>query len=886
MNEFMKRQHLKRIVIIFILLQMMLSPLTVYAHEAVYLQVLIDPNNKKYVSEILTDHPGWSKEGQHIEAKTGNFTDLQNEADKPLKGVVLNSSTLENFKEGEITKLDEKDNRLTENGVDNGLIFTFPAKEEGWFGGKNNASDVDTERAYEIAEKLVASLNGILRTVNDGYKFENDEQLRLTSIYIRPNDSGIALVPAKSGKTYKIVYATEMENTNTKTTNELNEQLKNGGINEGSLFDYFPRSDSNGNLYAYVYEYKDSNTPITQIHDFIYAMPKGYIEVNRKQIIENNYDFINNNQDTAWINIHQLSRQANFNLVNHGFMAGKSGFESAQNWLEKTVYSLISGIFYQLRSLLGLYDTEELVFNEGLRGTKLYNDGMMSQDWWTVVLRYHLIFQAIAWTLIIGAVIKILIQMNFSTINPSMKISIMETLQKLFVVGFLLVTIIPLTQLMASLNNAVVEIFATQVDWSDSARVANHSGMIAGIIIEVVYFFISLYLNFVYLMRSLMIAVLVATGPFFVVTMAFFVKGKGLFDNWSKEMVANIFLQAFHAFAFAFVLNVQGASRGIEEIAVAASLIPLTEFFRTMLFGQVGSFAVRQGKGLAVQSTAVATKGLETFSNSAKNGNRSSSKENNMDKLDNTNNIKDNSLKLKEKSTLSKGAVAGGAVQKTYDAGLATAKIAGGLALENNSLLMDGATDFRNMIEGQKADIKGFFFNMGGDIPEWDKDTGVLLTKETQEKKIPIRPKEYLKDRGLNITPYGARKNGKAKGFTMQISNRSKLQNNDLENIKQFEEKLQDTSINQMQFRKQNGVEDVVFDNAGQIDSISFNKLGMEKMGLEDIKKKDYQFKDTLYKDVLFETRKNNSLDPTYTFSPTYTLPKEKEKDKSEKKAN
>ena len=54
---------------------------------------------------------------------------------------------------------------------------------------------------------------------------------------------------------------------------------------------------------------------------------------------------------------------------------------------------IYSKILYGLKTALGLYDMSELVYNQGMRGSQLYNEGMMSNDWWAVVLRYHLIFQ-------------------------------------------------------------------------------------------------------------------------------------------------------------------------------------------------------------------------------------------------------------------------------------------------------------------------------------------------------------------------------------------------------------------------------------------------------------------------------------------------------------
>jgi Zn-dependent protease with chaperone function len=115
--------------------------------------------------------------------------------------------------------------------------------------------------------------------------------------------------------------------------------------------------------------------------------------------------------------------------------------------------------------------------------------------------------------LIILAIVKLLLQLNFSTINPSLRISLIETIQKFFTVGFLLVSIIPLVRLMISVNNSVVGIFATQIDLSLGGQPAVGDGAIATLLIQFVYFFIFLFVNFTYIMRSIMLAILTASGP-------------------------------------------------------------------------------------------------------------------------------------------------------------------------------------------------------------------------------------------------------------------------------------------------------------------------------------------------------------------------------------
>ena len=142
----------------------------------------------------------------------------------------------------------------------------------------------------------------------------------------------------------------------------------------------------------------------------------------------------------------------------------------------------------------------------------------------------------------------------------------METIQKFFTVGFLLVSIIPLVRLMISVNNSVVGIFATQIDLSLGGQPAvgdGNSDTFNTICIFLHIFICKLYLynekyNACYINRF---------NPIFVVSMAFSSKGKGLFDNWLKEISANIFYKHsmyFRLLSYLMFLE----SRGIEQIVV------------------------------------------------------------------------------------------------------------------------------------------------------------------------------------------------------------------------------------------------------------------------------------------------------------------------------
>ena len=673
-------------MILGILLSTFSAPISVSAHSATYLQTLIDTRGFQYTSNLVTDNPGFVKENNHLESQTATYFQLfqikkskldpkkpftgggnqyqthyyyngvsrgGNSAigiNDPLYNLRLESNDhIKMFKMLEMgidPDTEDKDyvgspdddavkqarannpevSKFIENqGADYGLIFTFPSKAEGGglFSKANDATQLDIDRAFEISNTLIPNLNGILSIVNNGQRYKDVDQLILTSIYLRPDTSNIAIVPSPNGTNYAILYGTDTTKSFKLNLNDLKKTYPTD-VQISTIINELPHVDESGNFYCYVFPVKSLSTSAGSVQvnledamQFVYAMPKGYISVPiAGQIIPNNYAFVKNNEDVQYLTIHHLAFQANSSYSYRNLTSvDKATGNNSNSWLENFIVDIFQKILYGLKTALGLYDTSELVYNKGMRGSQLYNEGTMSNDWWAVVLRYHLIFQAISWFLIILAIVKLLLQLNFSTINPSLRISLIETIQKFFTVGFLLVSIIPLVRLMISVNNSVVGIFATQIDLSLGGQPAVGDGAIAALLIQFVYFFIFLFVNFTYIMRSIMLAILTASGPIFVVSMAFSSKGKGLFDNWLKEISANIFLQAFHAFSFAFLFNVLGASRGIEQIVVNFAIIPLTEFFRTMIFGQSGSFAVSFGRKMAGAANQMAMSGLKTLHN-------------------------------------------------------------------------------------------------------------------------------------------------------------------------------------------------------------------------------------------------------------------------------
>ena len=504
------------------------------------------------------------------------------------------------------------------NLTDTGLVYSFPSYDR----DKNDSHsfDVDMKRAQEVSSTLGSNMNTLISSVKDMVDFKN------TVVAVNPTVDYVAA---------SIQIVDSLKGVANGSVNELfgNKIIFCGVDNYGDWVpgnavyssDGYKEIDEQGNLLAYIFNENDGDEahkaghPSKADSGVIWAMPKGYLDPETgKQFADGKdpYGVRNDNMpdseakgDAVWVTIFSIANyataQAQYSdVTTEGAGAGDMG------WVEETIYKMFYGIYTGLTNALGLQTIEQLIYNGGARSNASYEAGMMSASWWGTVLKYHLIFQIVAWMIIAVAVAKVLIQINFSTINPSLRMSLMETLQKFVIVGFSLALCIPFIRLLATFNNLIVDLFQTQ---ADGGLMGASSFGIAGIIILLGFLGITVVMNGIYIMRAIMIALLTASAPLFIVSMAFSgPKQKGLFDNWLKEISANIFMQSVHAFSFAFLFDVMGNTNGLfTKLVIYFSLLPIIDSFRQLIFGNAGSFAVSQGKaGAQTAFAAIENKAL------------------------------------------------------------------------------------------------------------------------------------------------------------------------------------------------------------------------------------------------------------------------------------
>lgn len=552
------KTHLFILIVFFVALGSFLFPKTASAHDMYYVQTTLDVTSYKYTGMARMDKTGISGlESGHI-ANDYDFSNLLDDNLPVVSGTSYEAKSMDTFKDPKYT-------------------FGFPFQEQGelWGGKeKNNATKADADQAQYIASTLPTQLNDFLDLIYEGDRPNNIEEH-----VQRMNDVTSAIASVAGGGS---------------TT------LNGYTIERGKLKPYKKGYDSATGV---------SNEDWIIVskgnfkHDFIFRVPKGYKDTGKwdNSHLQRDYKY---SDDAKYMTWNMLVYQAHYFYFGAGVSTTNSYAIGEPGFLEAKIVEVLESVLGGLKGILGLYSMEELIYNEGIRDSSAWHYGVFATSYDAAIQKFHMVFQALAWSLLIAAMYKLLIQRNLSVVNPAMRVSLMNGVMDLFITAFILVLIYPLIEFLMLINYRIVDIFASMgVSLDNLAGLNSYNGLLSGIIMQFYYFFIEIWLNFLYIVRSTVLAVLVVCSPLFVSSIAFGSKWKQLFGTFMKELTANIFIQSFQAFVITFILLTSSQSRGIELAIILFSLVVLTEFFRGLVFGSAGNIGGKIGAG-AIQSGA------------------------------------------------------------------------------------------------------------------------------------------------------------------------------------------------------------------------------------------------------------------------------------------
>lgn len=566
----MKANKLKANKVIYVALlalffSILFPTVRAFAHDSYFIRILIDRNTMTYTGTVEYDRNRWIKsEDDHKEPSLGAFQSLNDD------GYQANGKedTLEDYKS--IDGLGVQIPFTVDSSKS--MPFTFPSKQiGGWLDQKNHGTSTDSERAFEILNGLLPNLNQALLIINDDKRYDNEAKLvEATEAVMRASGGGNGLGGFKT--------------------------LYNG---------WLMVCDTDGNL--------NLSKEISVGEPVEYIIPnrmvKGYslstLEDGRVSMLFLANEFAD---DADYLTIGMFGAQGAFAAkIMKQYSSTVPTDLGLLGTLEVKLAEFLMSVVDGLRSTFGLYSLDELIYNNGSRSSSLFYGGIMPKTWMEKAMAFHMIFQAMAWIMLTVAIVKILIQNNLATVNIASKLSLMESIKNLLATGFMLIAVFVLINTALQINARIVAVFETTVPgYIGFGRAGTDNATFSGVLMSLYYLFIAAYMNVIYILRAITTAVLIASAPLFIVSIAFSTKGSKMFTTWSKEMVANIFMQSFHAFTLSLFLSLQFSSRGIEVMIISFALIPLTSFFKNLIVGDSGSMADKVGgKAMAMGVGAV-----------------------------------------------------------------------------------------------------------------------------------------------------------------------------------------------------------------------------------------------------------------------------------------
>lgn len=577
------KKRLNLILVIAILCANFIVP--VQAHNVYMFVTLIDNQTFSYRGYVLYDPKTATNDGsQHLERKIGDFRALgdgtsynsnylseinggkdsssEDEPSTVFDGAIniflqsYDSVTLKPIKD------DIKNDLDTSIGAEDNMIFSFPSKNidnsgktklgMGILGGRNNATSLDQSRAYYIKDSLLQNLNQALYFINNNKNYTSVEGLVIAS-----------------------------------------QELAKGGTTSTGYSVNYDKSTGICSI----------TSPQGVVQEFTWLVSKGYTQKEIESGIPNTMyreEYEGTVEFITWI---QCIQQANYCYMVRGYSASTVSSLKEPSAIVKGVTEVFSGFLDGIRSNLGMWDLDDLFFNDGIRGnSQIYQFGAITTDRYSNSVKYYQIALIIALSIINIAFTYLTAQFVWDT-STMKKIRIAEGTVRLICGAAGVFLVYPLFNTLLQLNKYIVDLLGVS-HVMPFKNYAYASGMIENILLEIYYFFIMIYFNIMYIIREFTLLLLLASGPIFIISIAFDSR-MTLLKKWISLLVYSIFMQSIHIFVLSTLLPNIVAGRGIEQVVGYFVLIPITTAFKTALLGKEGAFmGTLSGAGAAI-GTAV-----------------------------------------------------------------------------------------------------------------------------------------------------------------------------------------------------------------------------------------------------------------------------------------
>lgn len=309
----------------------------------------------------------------------------------------------------------------------------------------------------------------------------------------------------------------------------------------------------------------------------------------------------------------------------------KKELEDDVSWFQKMMADVILAIPNWLIKVLGLYDPIELVYMVDLPGNEYKPAGASSpadlpylhvfteNEMESLAYVYDTITEYVPITLVV-AIVLMGLGMLYSSANPQARIGVREYVLGLIAAVLLLKFGPQLLVFVFEVNYVIVKWFHSMADGfiqqSFLHSVFDPTTLtIGGALLAFIGVFAVAVLNFQYVMRKIIIALLIALIPL-VAIIAIAPSKREVLGIWFKELVAAIFLQSAHAAVLTFLLLfIYAAGEGTAnafwiQIACLLGLPSLANLVRRAIGAETfGDSGIMSGVGAMFGLAALAAMG-------------------------------------------------------------------------------------------------------------------------------------------------------------------------------------------------------------------------------------------------------------------------------------
>lgn len=543
------------ILVIATFFVMVIISMPTHAKDFFMIQTTINTDNWTIDAAVVKDTIGVT--GAPLEAKRVESSILES--------LASGSATIGRM-ESTITGFGTTERQLTVARSDK-LVLTFPAINKGFliFGRSPGATDADQMRAEAVRDALVYDLKQAIELAwpdRSGIKDIAEFEEKMAAL----------LNAAASGGT---VGSVTFSKTNTAALNAAGLRLYDETA-QGS--DYIKAVTTDGDVYY-----------------LLFRIPKGYVPITGRDLPAN-LPQLTSADDATFVNWDMLTVEAfnNFLLEGDNAVNSMNVYASTPTQMENVLVKLFASLLTGIKSALGLWKIDDLIYNTGLRGSSAYVHGVFPTSWEPVVWMFFVLTELLAILSLLYSIVSNVLKRALSTMNYMGRLHAWEQVKDIMVVALTLALLPVALQVLLSLSYNLTGIFEAALQGESIVNLRNvasaGSGTLAGIVVQVLFFGMDIYYNFFYLLRSLTVAVLIVIAPICVVSATFDNKHKSMLTSWSKELLANIFIQPIHALVFSIILLFPVGTHAFDNIMLFYATIPFTSAIRGLIFGSAGSW--------------------------------------------------------------------------------------------------------------------------------------------------------------------------------------------------------------------------------------------------------------------------------------------------------